>query len=393
MGLGKCWIPSSGISRNRELKLGGVSAMRNLNCQEVKDLIWGCTVLGTGGGGNPAEPLEVLPRYLEEGKAITLAGIDEVPEDAFVATPYGVGGVEPVEGDGCTFEDEVGELYQAFVGLEAYTGKSCFGAMSIEIGGGNTAAAIAVAALRGIPIIDADPAGRSVPGVEHTTFFVHGIPIEPMAIATIKGDLVIVEKVSDDFRAEEIARAISITNYSHCGVADHLVDGHTLKQSVIHGALSYAMGIGRAIREARESMNDPVQAAISAGDGYRLFAGTIASSKTHNADGFTFGDIAIDGTEEFDGDRFGIWYKNENIMSWYNDVVDVTVPDLICVLDRRTGEPITNPNCISGMDVVVVGYRSPAEWRTPRGMLSFGPKSFGHDIEYKEIESLQRLKK
>jgi len=365
--------------------------MRNLTRQEVEDLIWGCTVLGTGGGGNPAEPLEVLPRYLEEGKAIKLAGLDDVPDDAFVATPYGCGGVEPVEGDGCTFEVEVDELYQAFVGLEAHTGKSCFGAMSIEIGGGNTAAAIAVAALRGIPIIDADPAGRSVPGVEHTTFFVHGVPIEPMAIATAKGDLVIIEKVADDFRAEEVARAISVTNYSHCGIADHMVDGKTLKRTVIHGALSYAMGIGRAIREAREQGKDPVEAAIAAGDGYRLFAGAVSAAKTHNADGFTFGDIEIRGAEAFDGDRFRIWYKNENIMSWHNDAVDVTVPDLICVLDRRTGEPITNPHCTPGMDVVVVGYRSPAEWRTPRGMLSFGPKSFGHDIEYKEIESLTRL--
>ena len=99
----------------------------------------------------------------------------------------------------------------------------------------------------------------------------------------------------------------------------------------------------------------------------------------------------VSGVGGYLGHRYRIWYKNENIISWFDDEPDVTVPDLICVLDPKTGEAITNPNCKKGMEVVVIGYPAPSMWRSQRGLAIFAPPSFGYEIPYRPIEDNRRL--
>ena len=42
--------------------------MRTLNKQEIMDILIGCTILGTGGGGAPKEGIEAVERELAAGK-------------------------------------------------------------------------------------------------------------------------------------------------------------------------------------------------------------------------------------------------------------------------------------------------------------------------------------
>ncbi len=74
--------------------------------------------------------------------------------------------------------------------------------------------------------------------------FVKNKPITPMAVATDYGDVVILKDAVDDFRAEEITRAIAVVSNSMVGVADHPMKGKDYKESIIPGAISYAMKIG-----------------------------------------------------------------------------------------------------------------------------------------------------
>jgi len=103
-------------------------------------------------------------------------------------------------------------------------------------------------------------------------------------------------------------------------------------------------------------------------------------------EGLPIGELIISGTNHYSDHTYRIWYKNEHIVSWIDGQPDVTVPDLICVLDPKTGEAITNPNCQQEMDVAIIGYPAPALWRTPRGLELFGPTHFGFDIPYQPIE-------
>lgn len=366
--------------------------MHRLNGQELKDLIRGCAILGTGGGGSPQRGLAIIQADLEEGREFKLVNLKEVPGKALVASPYMCGSLSPEESSESTSQGEEIECLRAFEALENYLGQEFFAAIPTEIGGENTAIALAVAARRGIPIVDADPAGRSVPELQHTTFYIQNVSIAPLAVATAKGDVIILKKVVNDFRAEAVVRAIAVASGNRAGVADHPLEGKALKESVIPGTLSKALVIGAAVRKARSSGTDPVKAAIIADKGYLLFKGRIAQASWKTEEGFTIGELLVSGKDDYLGHQYRIWYKNEHIISWFDKEPDVTVPDLICVLDPKTGEAIMNPNCKEGMEVAVIGYPAPEIWRSPRGLELFGPEHFGYKVQYRVIEENRRLR-
>ncbi len=366
--------------------------MQTLDQQQLEDLICGCTILGTGGGGSSKRGLQLIQSDLEAGREFKLIGLEEVPDDALVASPYMCGSVTPEQtGQTKSHNDMEMECLVAFKALEDYLGQQFFAVVATEIGGGNTAVALSVATKCGIPIVDADPAGRSVPELQHTTFYIKDVPIAPLAVATAKGDMLIVKEVSDDFRAEAIVRAIAVVSDNRAGVTDHPMSGKALRTSVVPGTLSKALAIGEAVRVARSSGADPVQAAVTAGNGYFLFKGVVTQASWKIEEGFTIGELFISGQVDNHGHQYRIWYKNEHIVSWFDDEPDVTVPDLICVLNPNTGEAITNPNCKQGIEVTVIGYPAPEMWRSPKGLQLFGPKHFGYELQYKEIESNRRL--
>jgi len=365
--------------------------MRTLNKQQLEDLILGCSILATGGGGSPTGGLNSIYIDLDAGRQFTMIDLDEVPDEALVAAPYGCGCIAPEDEKTASLSDEIVECLTAVKAMEKYLGEGFRAAMASEIGGGNTAVALCVAARMGIPIVDADPSGRSVPQLNQSTFYIKNVPIAPIAVATAKGDVMILEQVSDDFRAEEIVRAIAVVSGNQVGAVDHPVRGRILRESVIPGTLSKALRIGEAVRQAQMNSADPVRAAVEAGGGYLLFTGEVSQTSWEIRDGFTIGELVINGRESYRGHLYRIWYKNEHMISWYDGQPDVSVPDLICMLNVHSGEPIINPNAKQGMKVAVIGYPAPDIWRSPRGLEVFGPRSLGYDIDYQKIEENERL--
>jgi len=62
------------------------------------------------------------------------------------------------------------------------------------------------------------------------------------------------------------------------------------------------------------------------------------------------------------------------------------VPDLICVLDAETAEPITTEGLRYGQRVRVIGISTPDMMRTPEALAAFGPGAFGIDEEFVPVE-------
>jgi len=362
--------------------------MRELNLQALEDILKGCTILGTGGGGSFERGYQTVKRDIENGKVFLLIKLDEVPDEAIIASPYYCGAIKPTDTESERKRLEIIEPAPliAFRALEQYMDKKFFTAISTELGGGNTATALSVAANQNIPIVDADPAGRSVPELVHTTFYVEGISITPMAVATDIGDVVIVPQVANHDRAEAIARAIAVTSEGRAGVVDHPVSGKILKTAVIPNALSFAEQLGKALREARISSDSVVEKIATAGNGHILFDGVTKTCNWEIKEGFTYGEIFLEGKGHYNGHSFKIWYKNENLISWLDGEFYVTAPDLLCVLDSKTGEPLTNPNAKPGISLSVVGFPAPEQWRTAKGLEVLSPAYFRFDCPYIPIE-------
>ncbi len=51
-------------------------------------------------------------------------------------------------------------------------------------------------------IVDGDPAGRSVPELQHSTYYLNDINIAPIALVNQFGESAILTNVVNDYRAE-----------------------------------------------------------------------------------------------------------------------------------------------------------------------------------------------
>ncbi|HKM28736.1 MAG TPA: DUF917 domain-containing protein [Anaerovoracaceae bacterium] len=364
--------------------------MRTLSKQEVIDILYGCTVVGTGGGGSLPVGLEMIEKDYANGKSLKLIELSEIPDEGLIASPYGCGaplyenGEEDPRYAGLPRLDDSAAIL-AFTTLQDYMGEKFCAVSSTELGGENTAEAIHIAMALDIPLADSDPAGRSVPELQHSSFYVKGIPIAPLACATNFGDTVILNNTVNDLRAEAIVRAIAVVSGDEVGVADHPMRGKEFRNSVIPGAISWAQKIGETLRLSNEKKLDTAQIIASGFDGKVLFRGLIEESPWECRDGFNYGTINVKGIKEFEGDNYEIGMQNENIFSKKNGVVDACVPDLICMLNKD-GYPVTNPNWTIGEEVTIFALPSPDIWKTEAGQKVFSTTSFNLGFDYKSFK-------
>lgn len=388
-----------------------------LKPQDLKDLVLGAPALATGGGG-VAPPKETVDRLIGEvvdgGGVSKLIEPGEVPDDATILYGCGAGGGINYEtrrkwggwGNDTLWEieqknrlfplNEWSELPSSDMREKArmillemkkenipyadllfevapYLKKLCDAALSREL------------------IIDADTTGyRGEPEMAISTLNLHDVPICPAVLATTYGDIIVYRRLLNWQRFEDLNRTIA--NVSGGGVGGALsIKGIHVKKSVVPGSITLTIKVGRSIREAIEKGDDPVEAIIDTTKGYKIFEGKIVSYLREERDGYWWGESRFKGTGEFEGHSFRIWYKECNQISWKDERVYVTCPDPIDVVDRKTGEGLSNITSISwvpGKEVSVIGRKSIDSWRTEKGLKIAGPTHFNYWMPYKSIEKI-----
>lgn len=361
--------------------------MRILTRENLMDILYGCAILGTGGGGELDEGIEMIDEALAAGKTFRLVTFDELAPQDIIGTPYACGAISPPTEEEARKFARLKEPEESFYllckkQLEAFMGKSLGAVISTELGAANTATALYVGAMTDCPIVDGDPAGRSVPALQHSTYYLKGVPMCPMSVMNRFGEGAVFTNVCDDERGEDLVRALAVASGNLIAVLDHVNTAAVLKDAVIRGAISQAERIGKAFREAKRAQGDFVGAVVAAGQGKEMFRGVVEKSGFETRDGYTFGETLVSGRGAFAGHTLRIWYQNENIISWLDDAFYVTVPELICAFDMENALPQLNPHAREGAELAVVALPAPAEWTTPRGLEVFGPRSFGYAVDY-----------
>ena len=362
--------------------------MRELNREDLMNILLGCTILGTGGGGSLEEGLRNIDEALEAGKTFRLVTFDELEPEAVIGTPYACGAISPLTEEEKKKYARLKETDESMYllnmkQLERFLGRDVSAVISTELGGGNTATAFYVGAMTDRFIVDGDPAGRSVPALQHSTYYLKGVPMCPMAVMNEFGEGAVFTNVYDDERGEDLVRALAVVSRNTIAVMDHVNTAAVLKDAVIRGAISFAEKIGKAFRETKAAGGDYVAAVTEAGDGKPMFRGVVTESRFETRDGYTFGDTVLEGEGGCAGHTLHIWYQNENIISWLDGEPYVTVPDLICFFNLDEAMPQLNPYAKVGEHAAIVALPAPEEWTTERGLEVFGPRSFGYEIDYK----------
>jgi DUF917 family protein len=352
---------------------------RILSEQDLVDILVGSCIQSTR-NCDPSESIKDIRQALAGGKEFRLLSTDNFPDDGMVVAVQGLGGggaweyvIERTDKQGLTtIEDprrRVVELLSDHLGKE-------FTALVRSEAAGATATALLLAADMGIPTLDAGITGRAVPEVQQSIPWINGIASIPTAIVTRWGDEIIIRNAVDEYRVEDIGRAIAVASGG----------------SVIPGNLSEALLYGRTVREAREAGEDPIDALVAVAGGYKLFEGVVTRSDDRGDRGFNWVEAEFRGVNEFEGNSYRIYVKNENIVGWLNGEVDAVSPDYIYNLDPKTGESTLGVGIggyAVGEEVVIVGVPAPPQWRSPKGVELMGPRHFGFDFDWTPIEELQ----
>ena len=368
--------------------------------QDFNDFAHGLIILGTGGGGGSViTTVNLLSEAVGEKGQMILTDIDDLPDDTWTITVAGIG----ARTEGLPSEDEMnvlgleGEVHDrlerltvAVEELAAYGGVELGAVIPAEIGGFNTVAPMLTAFQLGATAIDGDYAGgRAIPEVGQMIPEIYGIPIYPITFVDRWGDVTILKSASSSAMADRIGRKLCEAAFEWVGAAWYLLPASEAKKVIARNSLSTAFQLGKARREALDHKVDPIDAIVKRANGWLLFTGEVLEGKKENQDEavmFNYGTHKLQGNGEFTGETLEIWYKNENHISWRNGVPFVTSPDLICILDLKTGEGKTTYEVQPGQSVAVVGMKAEPAHRTEIGVNLLGPRHFGFDLDYVPIE-------
>lgn len=366
--------------------------IRNLTEQEAVDMVVG-TGIYCSRAGDTQGYIEKVKTAFKAGKTLQMISIEELPDSWMGVQIGGLGGGDPwpevvKRYAHLNLKGFDPDQYDPEKTLSEYIGKPFQALYSVE--SGQFTSALLRASKLGIPLIDGDPTARCVPEVP-MTFVNGGVPWAPIAGQTMFGDTFIFTKVRDAYRVEDMARALAIGSGGGVFLALNPLTGAVLKKNLAPNFHSQAGRLGRAAREAVAAKKDPVAAVVATGNGYLLFTGKVTKSDTKGDRGFSWADVEIAGSGKFSGSTYRIYNKNENMVAWRDDKFDAAAPDIIALLDPRTGWAIQSEKLDGyplGIEVAVVGIPAVPMNRTAKAAEVMGPRHFGFDIDFVPLEKL-----
>ena len=332
--------------------------MKKLSRQDLIDLVDGAAIFSAGGGGDPEGGYEIADELVEEEYDVRLVDPSEIPDDAVVANFACVGATTEV-----AYGSEA--AVETLRALEEYVGREAYAVIPIELGGFNTLVAVDVAARCGIPVVDADGAGRAVPEVHLKVYTIDNISLAPMAVADIYcKNLVIVKQTEDSRSAERIARTLA-TEWGHSAyTARRILTGKQVKTSPILHTLSKSIRIGMLLRKGV----DPIGAVLKETKGFRLFQGVVEEVQRETKAGFTWTNAMLRGTDESQNSRFELRAKNEILVAYRDQKLVAIAPDIVTPVNPETGKCITAEKIKESERVTILGFPAPNKWRTNKGL-------------------------
>lgn len=361
--------------------------MATLSNDDLKRLLDGATILGSGGGG-PKSIGEQFLKYLLKQPPVTVIDPKTLTKDQWVAVGAGVGSPLAAASD---FPIDVPKI--AFQTLDKTLRQQnppikLMGVLPGEIGAGNTFVPLAIASQLKIPIIDASGARRAIPSLTQCTYA--GLPISPIVLANKTTDVSF--SADNAAEAEPIMRAIisSGTFTEDAGIAFWNMNGVTVQQNAVVNTLTYALELGKVLYNALKADQDPVKAVVKYLKGYILFKGEIVDTTESTEGGFDFGTVVLQDKKK---NTMTIYNQNENLIGWVSNKMHpvAIAPDLISYL---TTDGITFSNAdlglAKGKEVVVIGSPSTSQLRSPSIMPAWTSalKSLGYAGAYVPIEEI-----
>jgi len=354
--------------------------MWQITHDDVESIAIGAGILGTGGGGNPYLGKLYMQSLLEQGYTATVIGLDDIANDALV-TEVGAMGAPTV---GIEKLQSGQEPRWAVETLEEHIGRPIDAILCSEVGGSNSIQPLVASALTGKPVLDGDGMGRAFPELQMSTHFFDGAPCVPAALVDEKNNRVVFSHITDPHTLEKFARDLCIRMGCRASLAMPVLTGAQAKRSSVRNTLSLAKRLGDAVRAARASKEPMTDAVLAVTGGSELFTGKLIDVRRRTETGFARGEVAVEGLGEYRERWLHVAFQNENLVAWLGEErerhgeVVACVPDLICLIETETGEPVTTEQLRYGLRVTVLGIPCSEKLRTPAALAVVGPAAFGY---------------
>lgn len=354
---------------------------RVVSAEEMEALAVGAWILGTGGGGDPYQKLLNMRQLYKKGYSVSLLDPMYLDDDDRVAVVSGMGA--PLVG-----QERLADPHFAVKPvrmMEEYCGARFRAVMALEIGGGNGLQPFMVAALTGLPVVDADSMGRAYPEAQMTSFAANDLPMYPLAVADIRDNEVIVTRAASATWVERLSRKVVVEMGSTAATCKTPRRGSEVKDHGILYTVSKAIRLGEVVLRARRQHDDVIGAVLQETAGKRMFTGKVVDVERRTTAGFLRGRAMLEGLGEDRGSRYTLHFQNEFSVGERDGVPEVMTPDLICVLDSVSGDGIGTDVLRFGQRVSVLALPAPSVFTTPRGLELVGPRAFGFDFDYRSV--------
>ncbi|MFE3451745.1 DUF917 domain-containing protein [Nonomuraea sp. NPDC059194] len=303
----------------------------------------GCAVLGSGGGGPVTIGRAAALQALSDHGPVRVVQPADLDPDLLVM-PVGSAGSTAVMSERVGGADEPLHLRQK---IEQLYGTPVGAVMASEIGGANGCLAVAWAARLGLPIVDADGMSRAFPRMDQTVMQLRGISPTPAVLCDGRGRTVVIDHV-DGRWLERLVRAALEPFGGQVATSEYLMRGHQVAAATALGSVTRALRLGADLPAP-------------------LVSGKIAET----------GSIVIEGLGADLGRLVRIEAGTEFLAVLEDGVPLAVVPDVIALLDARTGEVVDAEHVRYGLRVDVVRVPCDPIWHTEEGLRMAGPEAFG----------------
>ncbi|NNG37589.1 DUF917 family protein [Nakamurella aerolata] len=329
----------------------------------------GAALLGSGGGG--------------EAALFGARLVDQLPSDGLElvsmaeAVAAGLGTVAAVGMIGATsvLTEKLpngNEIAGSVVAAERWCGRRIDAVMPVEAAGVNAILPVLTAAQLGLPLVDADFTGRALPRFDQLSLVVARPQLLRSAtLAQPGGQLLVLDKCSPA-ELERAVRAYVGHSGGWAGATFGPFPLGELAGAACEGTLARALALGGWLTaEALERLDELAGAVLA--------RGRVIEVVRSQGQQFTRSSFAVAAA---DGALLRIEAENEYVAAIRDGLPVATSPELICVLDRRTAEPIAVERLRFGDDVQVVALTGPPWWRAEaRRLAAVGPRAFGVDLD------------
>ena len=354
-----------------------INKLVEVNKDNLGAVAIGGAVLGSGGGGDPYVGQLMTNQVLNDSEPVKVIDVETLDDESLIL-PIAMMGAPTVIIEKFPSGNEFEQLVSM---MEKLMQKKVSAILCIEAGGLNSTIPFVAAAKLGLPIVDGDAMGRAFPELQMVSFTLGGLKATPMALLDDKGNGCTFDTIDNNW-TEKLARAITIQMGGAAMVSLYPVTAKQCKQHLVKGSLSLIHHIGKIVQDHSYDAFRILERELN---GKHLFHGRVRDVERSADKDYTRGVLKIEGMGTFKGTEGRLEFQNEFLIAMQDHEVLATTPDLICLFDSNTGDPITTETIKYGLSVNVLGLPCDPLWRTKEAIELVGPRYFKYDFDYKPL--------